>query len=253
MKFLDYVTEHHVFTTSQLFEAMDSEAAAEEQLRLAVQSGGVERVRRGLLVSNRGRFAGTSVDQSDIVSTLDDDAVISYHSALEAYGVAHNTGFVCYFRSDAVRTGFEFRGVSYRPCGPVGRTKMRVMRSSASRYRVATKEQTVVDCLAKPSLAGGIEEAVRSLSAFVYLDAAALVALAVAAGPSIASRVGWLLSEKQDEWHIEEERLSQLEGSLGSGPYRLRSASAESAGWSPRWRLILPESSEEVQSWITRI
>lgn len=252
MKFSDYIDSHHVFTTPSLLEAMDSAAAAEEQLRRAVRSGAVERVRRGLLVSNRGRFEDAPVDQFEVVAALDAGAVVSYHSALEAHGVAHNAGFVCRFRSDVVRTGFDFRGVAYRPCGPVGNARSRAMRSPAGTYLATTREQTVVDCLGRPALAGGVEEAVRSLTAFVYLDVEELAGLAAEAGSSMASRVGWLLSEKRDEWHVGEESLSLLEGRLGSGPYRLGPASAGSAGWVARWKLVLPEEGKEVESWITR-
>ncbi|MDO5043675.1 MAG: hypothetical protein Q4E22_00025 [Coriobacteriia bacterium] len=252
MKFTDYINKHHVFTTSSLSEALDSKAAAEEQLRLAVKSGAVERVRRGLLVSNRGRYEGVLVDQTELVSALDANAVISYHSALEAYGVAHNLGYVCYFRSDLVHTKFEFRGVSYLPCGPVAGVSSKALRSASGLYLATTKEQTFVDCLEKPNLAGGIEEAVRSLTTFAYLDVNALMSHAVSLGPTMVSRVAWLLSEKKNEWHVSDQDLSFLESQLGPGPYRLLSSGKVSDGWSPRWKLIFPDKNEEVESWITR-
>lgn len=252
MKFLEYISTHQVFTTASLLAAMDSPAAGEGQLRLAVQAGDVERARRGLLVSNRGRFEGASIEPGVLVSVLDAQAVVSYHSALEAHGVAHNAGFVCYFRSDTVCSGFEFRGVTYRPCGTVNGVKAKTHRSAGSVFRVTTREQTVLDCLQKPRLAGGIEEAIRSLTAFVYLDVQALVELAVQAGASAASRVGWLLDQKKNDWHVTEAHLACLEGYLGHGPYRLRAATQSSAGWSPRWRLILPETNTEVDTWITQ-
>lgn len=183
---------------------------------------------------------------------IDSHHVFTTSSLLESHGVAHNAGFACRFRSDSVRSGFDFRGVAYRPCGPVGNARSKTMRSPAGTYLATTREQTVVDCLGKPALAGGVEEAVRSLTSFVYLDVEELVGLAVDAGPWMASRVGWLLSAKKAEWHVGEESLSLLEGRLGPGPYRLGPASAGSAGWVASWRLVLPEDEEEVMSWITR-
>ena len=120
MKFTEYISTHQVFTTSSLMESMDSPSAAEEQLRLAVRTGKVERVRRGLLVSNQGRFEGVPVDPSAVVAALDGDAIVSYHSALELYGVAHNVSFSFQFRSDTTRRAFTFRGVAYEPVGHVG-------------------------------------------------------------------------------------------------------------------------------------
>jgi predicted transcriptional regulator of viral defense system len=250
MKFTDYINSHHAFTTARLMSAMDSPDAAEEQLRLAVKSGSVERARRGLLVSNHGRYQDAPLDPVELLAALDPAAVLSYHSALGAWGVAHDAGFTCRFRSDYVRSAFAFRGVSYEPCGPLGGVPVAGVRTSWGRRRVTTREQTVFDCLGRPHLSGGAEEAVRGASAFVWLDVNALARLAVGAGPSAAARAGWLLEQKQDDWHVGEEALTRLQAALSHGPYRLGHVQGE-GGWSARWRLVLPESNEEVTSWIT--
>ena len=252
MKFSDYISHNHVFTTAALLESCDSPAAAEEQLRLAVRSGSVERVRRGLLVSNYGRFEGAPVDPFAVVMAADGRAVVSYHSACEAHGVAHNVSFVCQFRSDLVRSPFAFRGLNYSPCGSVGEAAFKLVRSGGERIRVATREQTIVDCLDKPGLAGGVEEAIRSVSAFAYIDPEALLGAVRARGAATASRVGWLLSSKAEDWHIDDGLLNELRKTLGKGPYRLGRSGASHKGWSSGWRLVLPDASEEVESWVTR-
>lgn len=252
MKFSEYISTHHAFTTSDLMAAVDSPGSAEEQLRKAVRSGVVGRVRRGLLVSNHGRFEGAPIDPAMVAMAADSRAALSYHSALEAYGVAHNASFVCRFRSDAVRTGFAFRGVRYVPCGPLGCARVGSQRVEWGRRRVTTREQTVLDCLRKPSLAGGVEEAVRGITAFAYLDVDELLELLERGSASTCSRVGWLLDSKAGDWGVGEATLVQLESRLGKGPYRLGHPSPSDAGWSARWRLILPEGKEEVESWITR-
>lgn len=252
MKFSEYISRHQVFTTAELLRECDSAESAEEQLRLAVRSGSVERVRRGLLVSNFRRFEGEPVDPLAVVIAADEDAIVSFHSACEAHGVAHNVGFVCQFRSDSIRKAFTFRGVEYRPCGTVDGVQVKPMRLGASRVRVTTREQTIVDCLDRPRLAGGIEEAVRNISAFAYVDAAALMDIVCARGAQTASRVGWLLSEKREDWHIDDGVFGELQEAIGPGPYRLGRPGPSRKGWSREWRLLLPDSNEEVSAWITR-
>lgn len=252
MKFTDYISSHQVFTSSDLMAAMDSPSAAEEQLRLAVRAGTVERVRRGLLVSNYGRHEDSAVEPSKLVSTLDDEAVVSLHSALELHGVAHNVSFVFQFRSDTVRQGFAFREVSYEVIGPVDGTRWRLIGSGGTRSRVTTKEQAIVDCLDRPSKAGGAEEVVRSLTAFAYVDLDELAELAGSTSPATVSRVGWLLSEKREDWMVPDSMLERMDSLLGSGPYRLGRPRPGESGWSKRWRLVLPASAEEVATWITR-
>ena len=55
---------------------------------------------------------------------------------------------------------------------------------------VTTREQTLFDCLNHPEREGGIEEAVRSLSAVPHLDAERAAALALADSASMAARTG---------------------------------------------------------------
>ena len=252
MKFSDYISKHQVFTTAELMEGCDSPAAAEEQLRLAVRSGSVERVRRGLLVSNYGRFEGVAVDPAAVVMAADGDAVVSYHSACEMHGVAHNVSFAFRFRSDRVKTPFAFRGIDYAPCGSVGDAASKLLRSGNASVRVATREQTIVDCLDRPSLAGGAEEAIRSVSAFAYIDPEALLGIVRMKSAATASRVGWLLSSKAGDWHVADELLDELKGMLGNGPYRLGKPGSAGAGWSRDWKLVLPEPNEEVATWVTK-
>ncbi len=250
MKFTEYINSHHVFTTANMEKAVDSIASANEQLRLAVKCGSVKRARRGLIISNHGRFENASLDPVEIVNALDPQAIISYHSALEAYGVAHNISFVCQFRSNKIKTKFDFEEISYQPMGALQNTRSKTLRSGAQTYRVTTREQTAIDCLGRTDLAGGAEEAIRSLSALEYLDTTLLAKLAVSKGSSMAARIGWLLAAKKDEWHVEEHTFEFLKSHISSGPYRLLPTS-ENSGWSSQWRLILPESNSEVNSWIT--
>ena len=252
MKFTRYISTHHAFSTSDLLSAMDAPNSAEEQLRRAVRAGSVERVRRGLLVSNFGRYEDEPIDPASVVMAADPMAVLSYHSALEYYGVAHNVGFVCRFRSDVMKSPFSFRGIDYEPHGPVASVKVKEMRGGSEGRRVTTREQTLVDCLEKPSLAGGVEELLRGVSAFSYLDLCELLELVESSSASTVSRVGWLLEEKAEDWHVEEDLLSRLESRLGRGPYRLGHPRTGKSGWSARWRLLLPVENDEVEKWISR-
>lgn len=234
MKFTRYIATHHAFTTADLMAAMGSPASAEEQFRLAVRAGTVERVRRGLLLSNYGRYEDAPIDPAEVVMAVDPNAVLSYHSALEAYGVAHNMGVVCLFLSDVIGSALFFRGVDYMPCGSVRNVKARRLRADFGQRNVTTRERTFVDCLNRPSLAGGAEEAMRGVTAFAYLDVDKLLELLEGFSASTFSKVGWALEEKANAWHVSQEQLARLEMRLGRGPYRLGHPQPGRCGWSSR-------------------
>lgn len=250
MKFTEYITGHHVFTVEALFAAADSRGAARQQLKGATTRGTVERVRRGLYVSRAYGFAGRSVDPYEVVTALDTSAVLSYHSALEAHGVAHNVGFECRFRTGAARAPFTFRGVRYIP-HPISESVLtqRLRGKAFGSVLVTTREQTLFDCLKHPEWSGGIEEAVRSLSAMPYLDAERAASLALADSASMAARVGWLLEARSEAWRVPRDVIEHLRAASMGTVSKLDKTAAQTRGWSGPWNMRLPETEEEVMSW----
>ena len=203
-------------------------------------------------MSKTGKFLGEAPDPFLVATTVDPEAVISYHSALIAHGVAHNVGFECSFRSTRARSPFEYGGVHYVPFNTGDNPQMQVMRSkSYGMVRVTTREQTLVDCLEHLGRVGGIEEVVCSCSAFPYLDAESLLEILSSTPTAVVARTGWLLEVKQDAWGVAGGILTALEGRLRRGPSKLDPKSQENSGWNRRWKLYLPESKEEILSWIS--
>ncbi len=252
MKFNEYISTHHVFSTGELLSACDSPASAKQQLWLAAKSGKVEKVRRGVYASFFGRFQGSIPDPFEVASACDRSAVVCYHSALAVLGVAHSAGFQCDFLSHAVKSPFAYRGVNYVPHAPRADAATTAVRAGdGPRIPCTSKEQTIIDCMDKPWLAGGAEEVVRSLTLFAYVDLAALAAMLDGRGAPSRARVGWLLESMCDAWHVDGGALEALRASLGEGPYRFGRPRTGSSGWSPSWKLLLPEPNEEVESWIS--
>ena len=252
MKFRDYIERNRVFTTVQLAsESGLSMPSVQTMLRRAVDAGRIERVRRGVYVSRAGRFADVDVDAFELVAVLDNAAPLSYHSALEAHGVAHNVASSCQFRSRSVRSPFEYAGVTYEPY-PYEEAvpTLDLRRSDGLRVLTTTREQTIVDCLECPDRSGGLEEVLMSLSLFPYVDVTVLERLAANATASLAARVGWLLEQKVEAWRVDTAALHIFEKLAKGGPFRLDKDSTESLGWSKRWKLCLPAKEEEVRSWV---
>ena len=240
-----------VFTTADVQKVSSSKESAETLLRRAVASGEIHRIRRGLYASKMGKYQGETTEPFRVISTLDPKAVVSYHTALTAHGLVHNVSFEYSFRSNSVKSPFFFEDVRYVPYMANGSVRTQVLHSAAYGSILATtREQTLVDCLSHLPRAGGAEEAIRSLSTMPYVNFADLEGLLADASDSLVARVGWLLEQKQREWYVEEGFLADLESRLGRGPYRFGSARRRAEGWSNRWKLCLPESEEEVASWI---
>lgn len=250
MKFTEFIEKHHIFTTAGLFSAVESSNAAREQLRLAVKKGTVKSVRRGLYVSQKGYFERKEPDSFRVAWEADPECVFFLHSALELYGVSHNVFFECAFQSAQVLKGFSFGSMHYKPYPKRNNSRTQLMHREDFSFHVTTKEQTLLDCLERPSYAGGLEEVLRSVSAFVYLDFEALDELTKNASDTLCARLGWLLEVKKDDWCVPEAFLETLHGRLHSGPYLFGGAKDARLSFSQKWRLYFPEEIEEILSWI---
>jgi len=252
MKFKKYIESHQLFTIGDLRCALDSLGSLNTSLARALLSGEVERVKRGLYVSKTGKFLDEKPDAHLVVTALDKNAVFIYHSALELLGLAHSVSFVLAFASTKIADSFTYDGVSYRRY-PLQKEKLlQDVRSDTSQnIKVTSREQTLVDCLEQPGRAGGLEEVIRSLTSIRYLDCDAIETILQDASIATIARVGWFLSLNQKRWQTSDAFLEELKARLGKGPYRLGLRKNEKCqAWVNEWKLCLPETLEEILSWM---
>jgi predicted transcriptional regulator of viral defense system len=251
MAIRNYLDTHQVFTAAEFAEAFPGSMTDVNLLARAARSGAVDRVRRGLYVSKTGQFGHAQADPFDVAAAAAEDAVFCFLSALQLHGVLHNVVNVTQFYSGRQLSRFEYAGHAYqprrRPKGSLD-TQRLVMPSGRS-YAVTTKEQTILDGLARPGVAGGVENLLRSVSGLVYLDPEKLVGLPASA--STRAKLGWILDVKREEWRVSEALLAWLSKGVSGGPYYFSSSrEPKDSHWVNRWRLYLPYPEQEMAAWL---
>ncbi|HMR50107.1 MAG TPA: type IV toxin-antitoxin system AbiEi family antitoxin domain-containing protein [Arachnia sp.] len=253
MAIQDFLVTHHVFTTAEFSRAFPNSQTDRNLLSRAVHSGKVERVRRGVYVSKTGPFSRTSASPFDIAEAVAGDAAFAYASALQLHGVLHNLTRRVQFWTVHKLTSFTYDSQDYAPHHPRRQTveTQTLFTPSGRTYRVTTREQTLLDCLDRPGLAGGPENLLRSLSGLSYLDATKAAQLAADASYSTRARLGWTLQTRREAWSVPNSALSVLHENLGSGPsYFWSSADPRDSHWVNTWKLYLPEPEEEMAAWL---
>lgn len=246
---LRFLESHEVFTLDEFMGAVDagtSERTRYTNLRNAVTRGQAYRIKRGLYASNIGVYRDRVPNVALVASKVAPDAVVSHHTALEAHGVAHSPLRTVYFTTAAKIEGFEVRGYRFRrvarPSVPAP-----LLRDFEARVRVGdaivpvtSRERTLVDCLADVTLAGGLEELLRSLGGFTAMSAEDAWRYASALGsPTVVARLGWVLELFNAQWEPHVVVLEDMRAFLGRGTYRLGNARLPRRFIS-RWRLYVP-------------
>lgn len=250
---LRFLESHAVFTREEFESEVDptvSPRTRHNNLRNAVRREQARRIAHGLYVSNIGVFRNKVPSPLLVASKVAPGAVLAYHSALEAHGVAHTSARTIYYLSDKQVAPFSIHGyrvrrapsLSARSPATAGLTLITQARVGDTLVVVTSRERTLVDCLARLDLAGGLEELLRSVGSFTTMTSADVARYVAALGsPTLAARAGWLMSLMASDWLFDPRPVEDLRSSLKRGTYWLqrRRSDVEYEFVSP-WRLYVP-------------
>jgi predicted transcriptional regulator of viral defense system len=251
-----YLEEHHVFSLEEFRSELGEGRTPYNLLVRATKKGLADRVMRGVYVSRAGRFAQAEPDPYVVAARLSADVVMVYHSALELHGLAHSPTRRVQFASPTATAPFVYRDFEFRRYKPQSLPAADAVQSTTlvrrpdGGVRVTTRERTLVDCVSRMDLSGGLEEVSRSLAALPYVDASNVLAyLRELGSPTAVARTGWFLEQHASEWYVSEDALTEMRSMLGKGPYYL-SRDNEAGRWVPSWRLYLPHAADDLERWV---
>lgn len=252
MKPAEFLYTHSLFRREEFARAMGGRAArAPATLTKHLQNwrrdGRLHAVRRGVylrLAPGQGP-ADAAVDPLALASRLAPDAVLAYHTALEAHGRAQSPFERLFFATWTKARPLRFQGRQYVPVHPraaLARSKdafvVRLERAGLE-VRASSLERTLVDVLDRPDLAGGMEEVWRSCGSVEAVDFAALSRyLALVSRPLLVARLGFVLEVHAKRWLTPEKLLAKLEAQRPRGPLYLERR--QPGQLVRRWNLIVP-------------
>ncbi|NLE73123.1 MAG: hypothetical protein GX604_00595 [Actinobacteria bacterium] len=254
----EFLEQYAVFTTAEFRAALAADVPSStvlNRLHQALKRGYTERIRQGVYASRVGTFARSVPDPLIVASRLATDYVIAYHTALEAHGIAHAPFRRVTIVSTRTPFSLEYRGyefVARRPrksllANDAWKTLVVPLRRGDELVNVTSRERTLVDCLANLKWAGGIEEVLRSVGSFPSLNVENLIAYVdLLNSPSIAAKVGWVLSADPQLWRLTTEDLDALRSLLGKGPYFLDTR-AQPLLLVNDWSLYIPAGLDPVE------
>ena len=232
---LRFLESHEVFTLDEFLAAVDPEVSRrtrETNLRNATKRNQAYRITRGLYASNIGGFRDEVPNVMLVASKAAPDAALAYRSALEAHGVAHTPARTVSFLSAKSIAPFTLRDYRFRRVpawddrASISKERVQVVQVRVGGVLVpaTSRERTLVDCLSRLDLAGGLEELLRSVGSFTTISSEDVVHYAASLNsPTLSARVCWLLDQMQSEWLFDPTPLTDLRRSVGRGTYWLQS------------------------------
>jgi predicted transcriptional regulator of viral defense system len=254
VKPLDFFSAHPVFTRDEFATAIADgrkpvSRTVDSHLGVYLRAGRIGRVKRGVFFTARPgeAVANTPVDFLLVASRLAPDAVLAYHTALEAHGYAQSIFERLFFLTQHKVKTVTFRGCAFVPVAPpqvlqrkrLSNTLTVDLERRGLAYRATSLDRTAVDVLDRPDLAGGFEEAWRSLSAIPLLDLRAVVDYVRLRNlATLAAKVGLFLEQHREHFSVPAPMLDELRSLRPRAPHYLdRSARGKLVA---SWNLIVP-------------
>ena len=261
MRPTDFFATHPVFTREEFAAALaegrpPARGTIDSHLGAYLRAGRIGRIKRGVFFAVRPgeSVASAPVDLLLIASRLAPDAVLAYHTALEAHGYAQSVFERFFFLTRHKIKVVTFRDRVFVPVAPplvlerkgLWATSTLELERLGLTFRVTSLERTAVDVLDRPDLAGGLEEVWRSLPGIPLLDLGAVVQYVRLRGlASLAAKVGLFLERHRAHFSVPPRVIEELRLLRPRAPQYLDRA--RGGKLVPTWNLIVPASILEAE------
>ncbi len=169
----EFYQSHAIFSTQEVFENFTSIRSMQAKLKKLIQIGRIARIKNGLYATVNTLTGDVFANRFEIASALFENACVAYHSALEFHGLGNQMFSEVQVFTEKRNIPFEYDGLMYKFF--LHTAKSGIIRLEQNAEIVVTDlERTVIDCIDRIDLAGGLEELLTALNGITHLDEQAL-------------------------------------------------------------------------------
>ena len=196
-------------------------------------------VRRNLYVVTDLSSKVSLANKFEIAGKISPTSYLSYQSALEFHGLAHQVFYDLWVSSSKRFNSFEFEGIRFQYCE--SKSLSGVMNANSSPFiRVTNLERTVIDCIDKIERCGGLEELIQSISLIPYLDQELLLNYLQEFNKQfLYQKVGFILEYFKQEMKLSDNFFSICKHKSGKST-RYLTDRIESIQYFKEWKLCAP-------------
>ena len=240
-KYLEELHRLRLFHKKDVLSLTKDDNAAKELLRRYKKMGLISQIRRDLYGANDLANKVTLATKFEIACRITSSAYLSYHAALEYYGLANQVFYELYISSGERFNNFEYEGISYTCCKS-GILLGIVNPPLDSMVKVTDLERTVVDCIDSIGRSGGLEELVMCFSLITYLKEEKLLTYLDAYGKQfLFQKAGFILSYFQQEMKLSNNIFNECRQKIGKS-IRYLTNTSDSKVYHKAWKLYAPEN-----------
>jgi len=241
MKYLKKIHGLKIFHKKNLTTLTKDKNAAKEILRRYRKQGLIVQVRRDLYVVTDLSSKVSLANKYEIAGHITPSSYLSYHAALEYHGIANQIFYELYISSKEYFKSFDFEGISYtynRSKSDIGV----VNPMTDPLVRVTDLERTMLDCIDRIDLSGGLEELVHCFAIITYVNEKKILDYLSHFNKQVLyQKTGFILSCFQKEMKLSHAFFEQCKSKIGKS-VRYLTDIQESNTYFKAWKLCAPSN-----------
>jgi predicted transcriptional regulator of viral defense system len=252
-----FFAQNPVFTLEKLERFLEKEKSGNPNTRKAIlgyykKKGRIIRLKRGLFAVVPPGYSPDSytVDPFLLSAKMAEDAILSYHTALQFYGKSYSVQSRFYYLSLHKSIPMNFQGYEFiRVSPPASLSRKRKMMFGVNLYnragveiKVTGFERTLVDVLDRPDLSGSWEEIWRSLESVEFFDIEKVIEYTqILENATTAAKVGFFLDLHKETLMVGADHLESLKKLRPLQPHYMIRGRRKDCRLVKEWNLMAPE------------
>jgi len=241
MKYIKELHRLRVFRKKEVMAFIKDENVAKEILRRYKKQGLISQVRRDLYVATDLATKASLASKFEIASHITPSSCLTCHAALEYHGLAHQVFYRLYVSSYQTFRNFDYDGIEYIFCSAKSETGV-VRPVTDAHVRVTDLERTILDCIDRIDLSGGLEELIQCFAIITYVNERKLLEyLNCFDKQFLYQKTGFLLAYFQKEMKLGDDFFEQCRSKIGKST-RYLTNNHESDTYFSDWKLCAPQN-----------
>ena len=238
MKYLNKLQRKKIFTLKYVTQLTGNVSTAKSLLQSYKKAGYITSIRRDMYAALDVASGAVIANRYEIGSQVSEGACISYHTAMEFYGVTNQVYYEVSISSKTNASRFAFDGVTYT----TRKTNMDegiVNVPYNDLVRVTSIERTLADCMRDIELAGGIEELLQCISLIPQISEEELLKfLRLYDEKFLWQKAGFLLEPFAAQLRLSDGFFAECESGVGKRKNYL--GDGTNLRYNSRWKLYAP-------------
>ena len=248
---------YHALYGQEVFRSRDVEPVLKNYWTSAAiikrlhKKGYVKRIRRGLYAIVPIQSVGKEYTPERILvaDRVIEPYFLSHHTALEVHGVAQSYFNTVFISSKKRFQSFEYKGTRFVCVVTKDFFGIEKKLYLHRKVCVSDPERSILDCIRRLDYVGGLEELIKSITAFPLLDYDRLYRYLIKFDEkSLFHRTGYLMDLLKDDLRVPDGFLDRARKKLGQRTYYLERG--RKGVYVREWNIIVPKNIKEVMRFV---